>query len=143
MVTDSISRSNRNLLTHVFHAASSFTHHHFTHTQALLQGPLLAQLQQHLEGLPPDVVQSLQAMVGQLADNIGQHGQQVRAVEALLMRWPAMVWVCRAAIVLRQAVILLLCVRRHLTLHCVTSLLSPVPLSCACYSPLGAAAVGC
>jgi hypothetical protein len=46
--------------------------------QALLQGPFVLQLQESLEGLPADVVQQLVSMVQQLAERIGEHGQQVR-----------------------------------------------------------------
>jgi len=46
--------------------------------QALLQGPFHDQLQQRLSGLPGEVVQQLVHMISQLADSIGQHGQQVR-----------------------------------------------------------------
>lgn len=49
--------------------------------QALLQGPFVDQLQQRLSGLPGEVVQQLVHMISQLADSIGQHGQQVRGGE--------------------------------------------------------------
>ena len=45
--------------------------------QALLQGPLVDQLQQRLSGLPTEVVQQLCSMMSTLAGSIGQHGQQV------------------------------------------------------------------
>ena len=45
--------------------------------QALLQGPFVAQLQQRQEGLPHEVVQQLVGLMQDLAERIGQHGQQV------------------------------------------------------------------
>jgi hypothetical protein len=45
--------------------------------QALLQGPFVGQLQQCLEGLPSDAVQQLVGLMQDLAERIGQHGQQV------------------------------------------------------------------
>lgn len=47
--------------------------------QALLQGPFVVQLQQCLEGLPSDAVQQLVGLMQDLAERIGQHGQQVGA----------------------------------------------------------------
>jgi hypothetical protein len=47
-------------------------------SQALVQGPLVEQVQGLLAGLPEDVLQQLVDMLSQLADSIGQHGQQVR-----------------------------------------------------------------
>lgn len=45
--------------------------------KALLQGPFVGQLQQCLEGLPSDAVQQLVGLMQDLAERIGQHGQQV------------------------------------------------------------------
>lgn len=45
--------------------------------QALLQGPLAEQLQERFEGLPADMVQQLVGLMHNLAERIGQHGQQV------------------------------------------------------------------
>lgn len=71
--------------------------------QVLLQGPFAVQLQKQLEGLPPDAVQQLVGLLHDLAERIGQHGQQVRPGATCSRR--TQLWLacaCPAALAARQ-----------------------------------------
>lgn len=51
--------------------------------QGLVAGPFCGQLASLLASLPGEVVEQLQGMMGQLAERIGSHGQQVRLLQPL------------------------------------------------------------